>query len=80
MPDEPNGMRYRVSEIERRIAKVEDLPSQVASLNVKVDNLHDDQRDMRETVKSLRTALFVFSLSIAGSAVAFAFAVLQLTK
>lgn len=62
------------------MGEVEKLPAQVAAIVVKIDNLHDDQKDLREGFRSLRTALFTFALSIAGSALVFAFAVLQLTK
>lgn len=60
--------------------EVEKLPMRVTAIEVKIDNLREDQHDLRDSFKGLRNALIIFALSIAGSAVTFGFAVLQLTK
>lgn len=56
------------------------MPAQIAAMEVKLDNLHDDQKDMRDSFKSLRTTLITFAFTVAASAVVFAFAALQVTK
>jgi hypothetical protein len=52
------------------------------ALTVRLDDLYrrvEDVRELKDEVKSLRRAIIAFAFSVAGSAMVFAFAVVQLT-
>lgn len=60
---------WRVEGLEKRLAVIEDLRPQVMAFEL---------QELRKDVASLRKALLTFSLTVAGSAIIFAFSVFAL--
>lgn len=70
-----DAMTVRLNDLYRR---VENAEKEKASRR-DVDGLAEDVRELKDEVKSLRRAIVAFSFTVAGSAIVFAFAVVQLT-
>lgn len=70
-PDDAIDIQFR--EIGRRVKSVEEGKANRRD----VDNLSRDVQDLKVEVKSMRRALVGFSFTVAGSAIMFAFAVIQ---
>lgn len=65
----------RFSDVYRRLGNVEEHKASRRD----VDALAGDVRELKDEVKSLRRAIIAFSFTVAGSAIVFAFTVVQLT-
>lgn len=63
MSDTPEYTTYRITELERRLNKIDALQLEVIAERVK---------EMREEVHGLRRAFYTFAFSVVGSAVIFA--------
>lgn len=74
--DESGG--WRLLALERRVEKLEGHEPAVISERVEAHTR--ELAGIRQEMIALKRALYAFAFSIAGSAIAFAIAVLQLTK
>jgi len=73
-----NGTAWRLHTLEARVAKIES--HEPAVLAERISSHIAELADMREELKSLRRALYTFSLSIAGGAIVFGVGVLQVIQ
>lgn len=71
---EGNSLQWRVGHLETQIEKLDSEKADLRDLN----NVAEQMRTLSGEVKSLRSALLMFALTVAGSAIVFAFAVMQL--
>ena len=74
-PEDVATLTVRLGDFGRRMENVEKGKASRRD----VDGLAEDVRELKDEVKSLRRAIIAFSFTVAGSAIVFAFAVVQLT-
>jgi hypothetical protein len=65
----------RLANVERRLEKLYDLEPAVLAHSVR--DLHEDVQDLRDEMRSLRRAVVGSAITVAVSAVGFAFVVMQ---
>jgi len=70
-----DALTVRFGDINRRLGNLEEGKASRRD----VDGLAEDVRELKDEVKSLRRAIIAFCFTVAGSAIVFAFAVVQLT-
>lgn len=73
-----NGIAWRLTSFESRIAKIESL--EPAVLAERIHTQTTDIGELRDEVRSLRKALYSFALSISLAAIVFGVTMLQVVK
>ena len=70
-----NGVREKITQLERRVGRLEDF--EPAVLRQQILDLEKDLNEVRDELRGVRRAFWGFALSVAGSALVFAFTVVQ---